>query len=331
MKIIADNKIPFIQGRLEKFGETLYLAPSEIRAGVVKDADILIVRTRTQCNEKLLGVSNVKLVVTATIGTDHIDLEWCRRSGITVRNCAGCNAPGVAQYVWAALANMDFDPEKHVLGIVGCGNVGSIVADWGGKLGVETMVCDPPKAMGNGECGYVGLEEMLGRCDAVTLHVPLTTEGKWKTFHMFGPSELSMMKPGGLLVNTSRGPVVDNAAWAQAIACGQVRGVADVWEDEPRLSLPLLELVGIATPHIAGYSFQGKQRAARMALEAVAGFCGGEAEINGLEGPYTPPVSIPSLSDVAGSYDIMADDSLLRAHPHDFEKLRSNYNYRKEY
>lgn len=240
IKIIIDDKIPFIKGRLEALEtegvsfDVVYAAPETISAGMVADADAIIVRTRTRCDEKLLKDSAVRLVVTATIGTDHIDIPWCESRGIKVCNAAGCNAPGVAQYVWSSLLRMGFDPSRHTLGVVGVGHVGSIVADWGKHLGAEILVCDPPrKRAGFTDHDYLPLDQLLRNCDAVTLHTPLSRTGEDATFHMIGEAELAMMKPEAILINSSRGPVADNAAWAKSLKAGKGRAVVDVWEGNP--------------------------------------------------------------------------------------------------
>ncbi len=334
MKFIIDNKIPFIKGRLESFAETIYADPGKIDRRMAEDADALVVRTRTRCDSTLLSATGVRLIVTATIGTDHIDLEWCRENGVEVRNAAGCNAPGVAQYVWASLLQRGFDPERSILGVVGLGNVGSIVADWGERLGCRVLACDPPKAdSGFSDREYLPLETLLREADAVTLHTPLTKSGLHPTFHLIGERELEMMKPEGILVNSSRGPVVDNRAWAARLSNGKGRAIVDVWEGEPTLHLPLLQLAEIATPHIAGYSLEGKQRATRMALEALGDYFGFTPDVSGLEGPYEAPDRLFTAADlqlIAQSYDPMADTLPLRDNPGKFESLRSDYKYRKE-
>lgn len=334
MKFIVDDKIPFIEGRLEPFGEVKYVAPGKITSDVVKDADALIVRTRTRCDKTLLKDSGVSLVATATIGTDHIDSEWCEANGITVRNAAGCNAPGVAQYVWSSLLRKGFDPGRHTLGVIGHGHVGSIVTDWGERLGARVLVCDPPrKDAGYTDRLYLPIETLLKECDAVTLHTPLTAEGEYPTHHLIDACMLGMMKKGSILINSSRGPVVDNEAWARHLGETGATGIIDVWEGEPDISRLLLDAASIATPHIAGYSYEGKQRATRMALEAVNRHFGISASTEGLCGQYNAPEK--EFTDITAqiiksSYDPEADTAALRRSPADFERLRSDYIYRHE-
>lgn len=331
MKFIVDNKIPFINGRLETAGETVYAEPFGFTPEIVKDADALIIRTRTHCDEKLLAGSKASLVATATIGTDQIDIPWCERNGITVENAAGCNAPGVAQYVWSALLRNGFKPGRHILGIVGKGNIGTIVADWGRRLGAEVIVCDPPRERrGLTDENYLPLHELLRRADAVTLHTPLTTQGPDATFHLIGENEFKLLRNDAILINAARGGVVDNEAWTEHLRKGTSRAIVDVWENEPDISRPLLEAALIATPHIAGYSREGKERATRMVLEAVERKFGVTLDKSGLEGDYRSPQGSIDPSLIISSYDPFADTAALRKNPDHFEQLRSNYNYRSE-
>lgn len=330
LKIIADNKIPFLKGRLESIADVTYANPDSFDRDLVKNADALIIRTRTRCGAALLEGSSVKLIATATIGTDHIDLEWCKRNGIEIRNAAGCNAPGVAQYVWSSLLRNGFDPKEDTLGVVGYGNVGSIVADWGKKLGCRILVCDPPrKKSGMKDVDYLNLEQVLHEADAVTIHTPLTNTGEDATFHMIDAKHLEMLKRGAILINSARGSVVDNEAWKNHLKEGRTKAFIDTWECEPGIDRELLKLATIATPHIAGYSFEGKQRATRMALEAVGQFFGISIDKSGLEGEYHIPHEL-ATEVICTSYNPFSDTNALKNNPDCFEQLRSDYNYRKE-
>ena len=343
-KIKIDENIPYIKGRLEKVADVEYLDQNLFTDATVKDADALIVRTRTSCNESLLKDSAVSLVVTATIGTDHIDLDYCHGKGIAVRNSPGCNAPGVAQYVWSSILRMGFRPGKDRLGVIGYGNVGSIVADWGRLWGTEVLVSDPPKSRKAQEEGRsliipdhtspgfireAALKEILEECDVVTLHTPLTKEGRDATFHLIGEEELKMMKPGAILVNAARGPVTDSIALKKFLKEKKIRAVLDTWEGEPEIDKELLYLPTIATPHIAGYSRQGKERAPRMAIEAVNQFFGIEGDTSGLSGNYLPPLDLKA-EDITSSYNPFHDERALRNNPDEFEQLRHYYLYREE-
>ena len=329
-RIIVDDNIPFIKGRLEPFADTVYADQFGFTPELVRDADAMAIRTRTRCDENLLKGSKVKIIATATIGMDQFDLGWCRDNGITCRNSPGCNAPGVAQYVWSALLRSGFDPERHTLGVVGCGNVGSIVADWGRRLGADVLVNDPPKAAAGASLpGLVELPELLREADAVTLHTPLTRDGEWPSFHLIGEAALALMKPGALLVNAARGPVADNAALRRAVASGHIRAVIDTWEGEPKLDKELLSLLKYGTFHIAGYSLEGKQRATRMVLEAIGEHFGFAPDLSGLEGPYKAPARI-SAKAILDSYNPISDTLQLKADPDAFDTLRANYSFRRE-
>ena len=330
MKIVADRNIPFIEGRLPGV-DLLRLPAAEIDARAVKDADALIVRTRTRCDASLLGDSNVRLIATATIGTDHIDLPWCGQHGITVRNAPGCNAPGVALYVWSNLLRCGFDPERHTLGIVGRGNVGGIVAEWGGRLGARVLVCDPPrKEKGLSDHDYLPLEEVLAQSDAVTLHTPLTHGGSHPTFHLIDGKSIRNLKPGAVFINAARGEVAETQAIIDAIGEGRIRhAVIDTWEGEPRIDPRLLAIADTATTHIAGYSVEGKQRATRMALESVAETLGIPVDLTGLQGPYTSPaVLTPQL--ITAAYDPAPMTSALKASPSSVASLRHAYPLHSE-
>ncbi len=344
MKIIADNNIPYLEGRLEKAGaEVEYVDQAGFTPEVVRDADGLLIRTRTRINRELLEGSAVKMVATATIGTDQIDFSYTGPAGIEVRNSPGCNAPGVAQYVWSALLRLGFDPKRHTLGVVGKGNVGSIVVEWGRRLGAKVIVCDPPRAeRGEEDEKYLSLNDLLAEADAVSFHTPLIKEGDHPTVHLLDAAGLASMKPDAILINAARGPVVDNhalkehlrkqgkhSAKAGSLSEGGFRTAVDTWEGEPALDRELLGMVDYGTFHIAGYSRQGKERATRMVLEAVEEILGVPADKSGLEGPYMPPADL-SAESITASYDPAIDTEALRKEPENFDLLRHHYAYREE-
>lgn len=333
MKIIADENIPFLRGRLESMtpggAEVIYVDQFGFTPGLAGDADALMIRTRTRCDEALLAGSRVRLVATATIGMDQIDLDWCASAGIEVRNAPGCNAPGVAQYVWSALLRTGFDPSRHTLGIVGCGNVGSVVREWGETLGCRILVSDPPRQEAGMPGDYTPLDELMAASDAVTLHTPLTRAGRHATYHLIGERELRLMRPGTLLVNAARGPVVDFAALRREVLSRRIRAVIDTWEGEPQVDADLLDAVEFGTFHIAGYSLEGKQRATRMAIEAVERTFGVSVDKSGLAGAYT---GLPGVTEraILDSYDPMDDTLPLRRDPLAFDRLRHDYVFRHE-
>lgn len=340
MKIIADRFIPFLRGRLEGVADIEYIHPDEFTSDRVKDADALLIRTRTRCNATLLEGTNVRMIATATIGMDQFDLPWCKQAGIATYNSPGCNAPAVAQYVWSSLLHTGIIPSKITIGVVGHGNVGSIVADWGKKLGARVLLCDPFKAEGSMHPEkYISLEQMAAEADVMTLHTPLTRSGEHPTYHLIGESILSMMRPGAVLVNAARGAVVDSEAVARKALQGSIRLITDCWEGEPANLHPvILERSEIATPHIAGYSLQGKQRATRMIIEALGHHFGlpvaiheGEEGIKvyDLPAPYIPWDTVKG-EEIMASYNPVAETKRLKADPDDFEHWRDNYDYRPE-
>lgn len=330
LKFIVDDNIPFIKGRLEPFATVEYCDQFGFTPEKVADADAVIIRTRTRCDEKLLGKSKVKLVATATIGMDQIDRDFCERAGINVRNSPGCNAPGVAQYVWSSLLRAGFDPRTQTLGIVGCGNVGKIVQEWGRLLGARILVSDPPRREnGDPAEGDTDLEKLLAESDAVTLHTPLTKTGRHATFHLIGDREIRQMKKGAILVNAARGPVTDTQAVKKGISEGHIRAIIDTWENEPDLDRELLEMAETGTFHIAGYSLEGKQRATRMVLEAVADTFGIGPDLSGLAPAYSHKEKL-TPEEITASYDPADDMDPLRRNPELFDTLRRNYCFRKE-
>lgn len=348
MKIVCDNKIPFLQGVFEPFAEVVYLPGSETTAEVVRDADAIITRTRTRCDASLLAGSSVQVVATATIGFDHIDTTWCAEHGILWRNAPGCNAGSVAQYVGAALCTLarrhGLDLSRMTLGVVGVGHVGRKVARLAEALGMRVLLCDPPRARREGGDGFVSLDEIVAQCDIVSLHVPLSREGTDATWHLFDAARLASMRPDQWLFNAARGPVVDNAALKAALAAGTLRGaVLDTWEGEPDIDRELLDMLEIATPHIAGYSADGKANGTMASVRAVAGQLGlplldwRPTDLPAARHPllFSLGAAFKSPREVLGSallytYDILADDRALREHPEWFEQLRGDYPVRRE-
>ncbi|MCM1376857.1 MAG: 4-phosphoerythronate dehydrogenase [Clostridium sp.] len=330
MKIIIDDAIPFLEGRIPAEVEQVILPGAAIVPADVADADALLVRTRTRCDAALLKDSRVKLVATATIGADHFNMPELSALGIEAVNSPGCNAPAVAQYAWSSLLRAGFNPKSHTLGLIGKGKVGFIVAEWGRKLGAKILVCDPPRReAGMSDEVYVSLEEVCGRCDAITLHVPLTRSGKHATLNLIGSREFEAMRPGTILVNASRGGVVDEEAWKKNIKQKNVRAIVDTWKGEPRIDKDLLELAFIATPHIAGYSLQGKERATRMVLEALKRKFDVNVVTTGLEPQYEPLKEVTEQL-ILNSYNPFDDDRLLRNQPDGLEILRDTYDLRPE-
>ncbi len=331
MKIIIERNIPYIAGALERHGEVAYLPAGEITREAVADADALFVRTRTRCNADLLEGSRVRFIATATIGTDHIDLDYCRSRGITVVNAPGCNAPAVAQYVFAVIGSRfaGEDLSKLRLGVVGVGNVGSIVARWGERLGMTVLRCDPPRMRREGG-DFVDLRCIAEHTDIITFHTPLNLSGIDATYHLADAKLLGGLSRCRLLINSSRGEVVDNAALAAAIGKTVESAAIDCWEGEPAIDRNLLAKAFVATPHIAGYSSEGKKRATAMTLEAFARHFGVDVDaIPTIDAPARG-ADIDSIEQVTATYNPLADTELLRTSPDQFENLRNNYNLRHE-
>lgn len=330
MRIIVEANIPYIRGLLEKFGDVAYLPASGITADAVQRADALFVRTRTRCDASLLDGSSVKFVATATIGTDHIDLQWCRGAGIDVANAPGCNAPAVAQYVHAVIGSrFGGDVRGLTLGVVGVGHVGGIVARWGERLGMRVLRCDPPRQRREGG-DFVDLATVAREADVVTFHTPLTRSGADATWHIADSRFLESLSHCRLLVNSARGGIVDEQALLKAVDGGEMAVAIDCWENEPRINPVLLERAFVATPHIAGYSAEGKQRATAMALEAFERHYG--VAVDGKPHPAAPLLGadVDSVDTIMRSYDPLADTRRLRANPDAFERLRNEYYLRAE-
>jgi len=341
MKVVADTNIPFLKGVLEPYAEVEYLDGRSIDREALLDADALIIRTRTRCNEETLSGTRVKMISSATIGMDHIDIPWCKAHGIDVQNAEGCNAGGVADYVFSALygvaSRRAIKLDEAVIGIIGVGNVGKKVEYMARTLGFKVLLNDPPRAAKEGPEGFVSLEELLEKATVVTLHVPLdeTTRG------MAGEDFFSRMRPGSIFINASRGEVVDEGALIHARPkLGAL--VLDTWCNEPNVNPNLIELCDIATPHIAGYSYQGKQNGTAMAVQALARHFGIEPLMN-FRPAMEDEAMTPTILDLWGksqgeiaavmqyNYPIFTDDFLFRSSPESFEKLRSEYNYRREF
>ena len=329
MKVIADEAVPYLRGVLEPYAEVAYMPGSAIDRSACRDADALIIRTRTKCDASLLDGSRVSFIGTATIGTDHINKVYCAINGIEAVNAPGCNSSAVQQYIATALLKIaelkGISLEGKTLGIVGVGHVGSKVkrvAEW---MGMKTILNDPPlEAAGGSGYSFVPLPELLERCDAVTLHVPLDDT----TFHLADSGFFRTLGPGKIFINASRGDVADGSA-AVDYSSEALAEVIDVWPGEPEISRGLLSAADIATPHIAGYSRQGKINGTVAVVRALARRFGIEPLLNFALPPEIKTVKDPK--EIPFLYDIMADDAALRAHPENFENLRNKYDYRYEF
>lgn len=336
MKVIVDNKIPYIKEAIEALAdEVVYLPGQSFTPQVVKEADALLIRTRTRCDRSLLEGSRVRFIGTATIGFDHIDTDYCRTAGIAWSNCPGCNAGAVEQYLHSVLLLLQcekgVDLRQSCLGVIGVGHVGSRVAAMAERLGLRVLRNDPPRA-DRGEPGFVPLETLAAECNLLSFHTPLIREGKYCTFHLADASFLRSLQQQPYLINTARGEVTDTAALLSALEEGQLAGaVLDVWENEPNINRELLDKVFIGTPHIAGYSADGKANATRMVLQAFCRHFGKRADFS-IEPPELPHAPYDERPDIRQlqQYNPHRDCDALRARPDLFEQLRGDYPLRRE-
>ena len=338
MKIVMDEKIPYLAALLEGMGcEVVAKAGGEISAADVKDAEALFVRTRTCCNAALLEGSNVRFIGTATIGYDHIDAAYCREKGIYWTSAPACNAGGVLQYVQSAVylwcRRRGCSLRGLTLGVVGVGAIGSRVASWAREVGMRVLLNDPPREAA-GEMGFVSLERIAAESDIVTFHPTLTRGGDFPSYHLAGGAFFDLLQRTPLFINASRGPVVDNMALLSAYKNGKVADVViDVWENEPDINLELLDVSFIATPHIAGYSAEGKLNATNIVLKKFADFVGygGELPLATLPAPAKAIITAANEGDaLLEIYNPMNDTEPLKEKPSIFEELRNNYNFRRE-
>ncbi|HET6441259.1 MAG TPA: 4-phosphoerythronate dehydrogenase [Phycisphaerae bacterium] len=353
MRILADENIPLVGEAFGPMGEVVAAPADAIRPLLVRDAQALLVRSVTPVGAALLDGSAVRFVATATIGVDHVNQEYLQQRGIAFASAEGSNAQSVAEYVFTALAVLaergGWRFRDKALGIVGVGNIGSRVARIAEGLGMTVLRNDPPLARRTGDPKYVPIEA-LAEADIVTFHVPLTREGHGATYHMIGENLLSRLRRDVILLNTSRGSVADTAVLKAALGAKRIGGVVlDVWENEPNIDLELLNAVDIATPHIAGYSYDGKVNGTRMILHAFCRHFGLQRMWD--PSPLMPPPEKPRLRlpkvdaqqairyATRAAYDIEADDTRLRAireKPAEgrsayFKSLRKNYSLRREF
>lgn len=348
IKIIADDKIPFLKGVLEPLADIVYVPGAQINKKTMTGADALLIRTRTKCTEELLKGSSVKFIATATIGFDHIDTQYCQKKNIRWTNAPGCNSSSVMQYIAAALLKASrefrFSLRAKTLGVIGVGNVGSKVEKLAITLGMKVLLNDPPRARAEGDKGFVDLETVVREADILTLHVPLTFVGRDKTYHMVKDKIIKKMKKGAWLINSSRGEVAETNHIKKALDSGRLGGaILDVWEHEPDIDHSLMQKAFIATPHIAGYSTDGKANGTAIVVNELARYFDLPvkewypsdipvplvAEIN-INGKGKSPEAI-TREAVEHTYSISEDDLRLRFSPADFEKMRGEYPLRREF
>lgn len=346
MKIVVDDKIPFIREAISQIStDVIYKPGIAISPDDIHDADALIIRTRTRCDEALLKGSKVSFIATATIGYDHLDIEYLKRAHIIWTNCPGCNANSVGQYIHSCLLLLEkekgYDLSKTTVGLVGVGHVGHAVIEAIRPLGVQILLNDPPQKEALRKAGkphefFLRMEELQEKCDIISFHTPLITKGPYPTFHLANKIFFNALKKQPIIINTSRGAVVDNTDVLQALKDGIIRdAIIDTWENEPNINQELLNLIYIGTPHIAGYSADGKANATRMALTALC---------NHFHLPVTFQIRVPQLPEeelpesnlteterALVLYNPHTDSLKLKSHPTMFEELRGNYPLRREF
>lgn len=349
MKILVDENIPYAQQLFQHLGDVQAVPGRPLDGAVLQDADALMVRSITKVNEALLSGKQVRFVGTATAGTDHVDKAWLDQAGIGFSAAPGCNAVSVVEYVISALlllAERDgFALKDKVVGIVGVGNVGSRLHQRLQVLGVKTLLCDPPQADKGDQKTFYPLDTLLQQADILTFHTPLNKEGPYCTYHLLDADKLATLPEGRIIINAARGPIIDNAALMTTLAQGKKFSVVlDVWELEPDISLPLLARVDIATPHIAGYSLEGKARGTTHIFEAYTAFLGQPQQIALSD---LLPVPVINTVRIRGKltqailkrlvhlvYDVRRDDAPLRrvaGIAGEFDRLRKTYPERREW
>lgn len=350
MFVVVDDKIPYIRETIEKIADkVLYLPGKDFTKDKIKEADALIIRTRTHCNCELLEGTNVRFIASATMGFDHIDTNYCHRAGITWTNCPGCNASSVGQYDRAVLIRLEMAGKlvlkNTTVGIVGAGNAGSAVARAIRTLGVRMLFNDPPRAEKNEETDldtaltpnlypvrkWSSLDEICEQCNVILFHVPLIYNGKHPTHYLADTDFFKRLKCHPVILNAGRGGIISETALMEALDKKIVsEAVIDTWENEPDINRTLLKKTFIGTPHIAGYSADGKANATRMALEALCRFFKIQTTIRIVPPPMTPDKYWNNVEKELQLYDPEADSKRLKTHPELFEYLRGNYPLRRE-
>ena len=354
MRILADENIPLLDAFFGGFGSIRRMPGRAIDAAAVAEADVLLVRSVTRVDAAMLAGSPVRFVGTCTIGTDHLDLAHLEQRGIAWASAPGCNARGVVDYVLGSLLTLAEDAgvelSSRVYGVVGAGQVGARLVQVMRRLGWTVKVCDPPRAEREGAEGYVSLGDILDSCDVISLHTPLTRTGAFPTWHLLGAEQLARLRPGAWLINASRGAVLDNAALLARLDQGDgLQAVLDVWEGEPQVDPELARRCRLATPHIAGYSLDGKLRGTAQIYRAFCAYLGQAPQIELAElmpAPWLPELTLSAEADPRWAlatlcravYDPRRDDADFRRsligsaeqRRIAFDQLRKQYPVRRE-
>jgi erythronate-4-phosphate dehydrogenase len=351
MNLIVDKNIAFAGEAFSEFGNTKLTEGRYLTNKDIKDADVLIIRSVTRVDEQMLQNSKVQFIGTATTGTDHVDLDYLQRKNISFADAKGCNSDSVAEYVFTALLKIasekKFALKNKSIGVIGVGNIGSRVVRLAESLGMKVLKNDPPlERKGIGK-NYVSLDEVLN-ADIITVHVPLSFQGEDKTYHLLNDDNLKKTKSNSIIINTSRGAVIDNSALLKETTKKRFYLVLDVWEDEPSINIELLSKTKIATPHIAGYSLEGKVNGTKMIYDALCRFC----KIEPAWKPQLPAIEKKDFKLPDGNtdeeklyklfssiYDIERDNSnlkeIIKHKPEEctgyFDLLRKTYPVRREF
>jgi len=340
LKIVIDSNIPYIRNVFEQVAEVAYLPYHQITNETIRNADALIIRTRTKCNAQLLKGTSVKFIASATIGYDHIDADYCSAHGIKWTNAPGCNSLAVTQYIASALSFLvkknHFDLSSQTIGVVGVGAVGSKVAELAASFGMQVLLNDPPRARREETEKFVSLKEVCEKADIITFHPLLNMSGIDKTYHLADENFFNDLQQKPIIINVARGEVISTEALLKAYEEGKISGmIMDCWENEPNINRELLMQCILGTPHIAGYSIEGKANAAAQSVKAVSKFFGlglDNWEPTDLPEPF--PLTTTSfdapMDFFLQTYNIEADSQQLKSSPENFESHRSHYNFRRE-
>ncbi|GAB1064139.1 MAG: 4-phosphoerythronate dehydrogenase [Shewanella algae] len=350
MKLVVDENMPYVQPLFAELGEIVAVDGRHLDAATVADADVLLVRSVTKVNEALLaGAHKLKFVGSATIGTDHVDKAYLASRNIPFSNAPGCNATAVGEYAFIAMLELanrfDTQLKGKTVGIVGAGNTGSALARCLEAYGINTLLCDPLLAKAGDSCRFVSLDELIAGADIVSLHVPLTRDGEHPTWYLFDEQRLETLKPGCWLLNCCRGEVIDNRALIRVKAKRpDLKLVLDVWQGEPNPMMELVSLVEFATPHIAGYSLEGKARGTFMLYQALMAILNRPADkslATLLPERWNSRLDISSMPDEKALlslcrfiYDLRDDDEKFRKmlkNPAGFDDMRKNHRHRREF
>lgn len=342
--LIIDQNIPYLKGILEPFADTEYLAADLITHETLKNADGLLIRTRTKINDALLKNTNVHFIASATIGFDHIDVDYCKNQRIAVFNAPGCNAGSVQQYIASVLMTLKKQNQKFgdiTLGIVGVGHTGKKVQQFAEAIGMKILLNDPPRKRTEGSKNFVSLEKIYSESDIITFHVPLTFEGEDATFHLLSEQNSALIKKGTTIINASRGEVCDENVLKELVQKKDCTLVIDVWKNEPLIDHELLAFAEISTAHIAGYSADGKANASRIIARKTADFFGFSLDKSSFTEPALSDnnLIIPDKGTfeeiisqcILQTYNVMHDSEILKINPEAFENLRNSYPLRREF